>query len=651
MDDQKRIENLEWAVRRLTEEVTALRAQVGAPAPARTPVAAPASADPLASSSTPRVEEPTRAAAGTRKYDRRSGSERRGAAPRPPAPDEAARAAGGWSLPTMDVEGLVGRYGALALAALTILLGVGAFISWAVDHVRLGPEARVALGALAAAAVATLGFRLRSRGARSYGNALLALALALVHLVAWGAGPYLHLIPDEAALAVSDIAAVALAILALREREQALFVVGLGGALVAPFVFGNADANVWALLAYGLTVRLAGARALASPGWIVARRVLGLGASAYALAALASVSTSEAPSLLLRHAPALFALLCAVGALAAAERRTGRALATGDVVTLLVVIVVMGSDDVLLRHLPGLALAGTLAAYAALARSEEESRHWPLSILLPLALLAAVVAPRNDPTELITGLIALSWTVAASLAALLDVGRARAGHLTTAGLTSAAAVALATADHGTALPIALAGHAALMGLLAWRLARQEPLAPAAVSLVGASVAAMTLLAARPLFAYLPFGTMESLAMATVAGAAALTAALAWKTPAPERAATTPVAVAFAILGVIVAFGWGRQELSGAFAPEVATFLLVGYYASVGTGALLVGRWRGLALARRAGLALAIFAALKALLEASDLQQAALRIGSYLLVGGFLLAVAYWYRGAGEQRAV
>jgi hypothetical protein len=46
------------------------------------------------------------------------------------------------------------------------------------------------------------------------------------------------------------------------------------------------------------------------------------------------------------------------------------------------------------------------------------------------------------------------------------------------------------------------------------------------------------------------------------------------------------------------------------------------------------------------LALAIFAALKAIAEASSLV-IGLRVGSYLLAGAFLLAVAYWYRDRGE----
>ena len=54
------------------------------------------------------------------------------------------------------------------------------------------------------------------------------------------------------------------------------------------------------------------------------------------------------------------------------------------------------------------------------------------------------------------------------------------------------------------------------------------------------------------------------------------------------------------------------------------------------------RRRRIPLLRHVGLALAIFAALKAIGEASSLA-IGIRVGSYFLAGLYLLAVAYWYR--------
>ena len=65
--------------------------------------------------------EADRREAERRTTERRSGAERR----------------------NLDLESLVGRYGTLALASLTILLGAGAFLSWAIAHGKIGPGVRV----------------------------------------------------------------------------------------------------------------------------------------------------------------------------------------------------------------------------------------------------------------------------------------------------------------------------------------------------------------------------------------------------------------------------------------------------------------------------------------------------------------------------
>ena len=106
--------------------------------------------------------------------------------------------------------------------------------------------------------------------------------------------------------------------------------------------------------------------------------------------------------------------------------------------------------------------------------------------------------------------------------------------------------------------------------------------------------------------------------------------------------TTETRTAIRLAGSGVTFFWGNSELSHAYSADVATFLLILYYAAVGVASIFVGRAREIRALRHVGLGLAIFAALKAIAEASSLA-IGLRVGSYLLAGVFLLAVAYWYR--------
>jgi hypothetical protein len=97
-----------------------------------------------------------------------------------------------------------------------------------------------------------------------------------------------------------------------------------------------------------------------------------------------------------------------------------------------------------------------------------------------------------------------------------------------------------------------------------------------------------------------------------------------------------------LAGSGITFFWGSSELGRAYSADISTFLLILYYAVVGVTAIFVGRARGIRVLRHVGLGLAIFAALKAIAEASSLA-IGIRVGSYFLAGLFLLAVAYWYR--------
>ena len=583
--------------------------------------------------------------------------------------------------PALDLEGLVGRYGTIALAALTIVMGVGAFLSWAVQHVRIGPAVRVALGGALAAAIAVTGLWLRARarredvGSRRFGNVLLGLALALVQVDAWGAGPYLRVVPPNVALAVAALASAALAVLALWEGEETLFAVGLGGALLAPFVTSTGGGSVPALLTYGW-VALAGACAalggtlLAPEGrsrpWTVARRLAALGVVAYVVAGLAAPTYARPATLLLVVAPALFALAVAWTALLLAGAMHRAEIARAALLGALVAIFARAADDALngarvftvtspAGAAVALAFVGAATAFAAAwaARAEDDdTRVFLWATLLPSAFLIAALSAMPNTRGVVAAGVCLAWTVLGFGAARALGGSdyeesRRAYPLVVAGWSSAAAVLLALSQREALAASALAAHGALWAFFAARERSRLTLLPAATSVMMAVWWVAALLDHRLPYAYTPFMTRASLAaLAAVLGVAALGAAAVrgdWRPPLPvanrRRAAVALTATA--------AFLWGNAELAHAFSPDLATFLLIGYYAATGVVTILVGRRRTLAGARRVGLALAVFAALKALAQASGLTSVGLRVGSYLLVGLFLLRVAYRYRATGE----
>ncbi len=590
-----------------------------------------------------------------------------------------------------ELEALVGRYGTLALAVLLILMGLGAFLTWAIAAVTLTPAARVALGAAGAAALAIAGWRLRSRadaganGTRRFGDVLLALALAAAHVVAWGAGPTLGLLPPSAALLVAALASGALALLAWRERDQALYIVGVGGALAAPFVTGADTGHAIALATYGWVVLGAGAVALPhAPAlygaprpsrWTLAARVLGVGGALVAAAllreatqipALASAAGASPAWHPRRELPVLFALACAAVPLALPRgwRRPGVALMhlTTTLGAILTLALSTGVGEPALAAYALVATLGALAAVGAVVPAEQAAGRTAQrdallgGLLLPLGLLVASLVALRDPTSAAGALLAGGWTAASATAAFLAARRADAAssplpgvHAATAGLAAAAVPLLALDGRRVTLVLALAAHAVAFAQLVGPIRRSIVALPSLASLGLAAAGAATLLRQRPAYGYTPFLTSASLAAAAVVVAMA---ALAWRVRRHgAEAFARGERTALAALPAVGALLWGREELARVGSPELSTFLLVGYFAAAGVAALGVGRARRVAGARQVGLALAIYAAFKALAQASELQSVGLRVGSYLLVGAFLLAVGYWYRSAGERAPV
>ena len=627
----ERLELLERAVGELAREVRALKAAVER-IEANQGMRAP---DPIATAApsvvTPRAPE-QRSAPPPPRDERRSDQERRG----------------------IDFESLIGRYGTLALASLTILMGAGAFLRWAIANGKIGPEMRVVLGAVGAAALAMVGWRLRARGAQRFGSTLIALALALVHVDAWGAGPYLALVPTWLALGVAAAASIAVAALAWFGDEEALFSVGVGGALIAPFVTSRSAGSAILLLVYGYVVLASGLAALRGRTWRVALFVTTIGCWLYTAAATGATST-VIQTARLRDAPALFALAIAWTAIVVTRGAWGARIARSAIAALFGALAVVVVDDNTASDVLVLAVVGTLTAYAAvhIGGADEAAASRPrqplfTAAVLPLALGALAVDAAPD-TAAARALVAVGWTVMAMAAAWLQP-TARATHVMVAGVASGAAIFLAFDSITVEASIALAAHAAA---LAWLLRRERTKLlgiPIAASLTISTLWSFTLLERRIAYEYTPFLTAASLAAAAVAAAWLVTSWNAARVQLVDGGrGTLETRTAVRLAGAVVTFLWGHEELSRAYSADVSTFLTILYYAVVGVVAIFVGRARGIKLLRHVGLALAIFAALEAISEASSLA-IGIRVGSYLLAGLFLLAVAYWYRDKDSARA-
>ncbi len=681
----------------------------------------------------------------------------------------------------LDLEHLAGRYGAIALAVVLIVMAAGALVSWAITHGLLGPWVRVSLGALLALAIAVTGWRLRARGSTQFGDVLLAIALAVVHVVAWGAGPRLALVPSWVALAAADAASLALAALALREEQQVLFCAGFGGALIAPFVTATGEPHYAVLAAYGVILLAAAIGAIGPRAWWKAVALVLTGVVLYTVSV--SGFHSDTPWIS-REFTAGFAGLIALIALAR-ERKPVRPWIALFAVTVMAVAITSSRGDatadshlrafLVAADVPLAALSGTALLFAAAHFLERDERLgvWILAIVVvPSRFLGAALSATGPVGGIVSGGLALAWALAWATAALAERERKRGILLAGSGLISMWAVMLVLDRDPAAIPPALAAHAILYAAVVKK--GQAPIALVATgaSLIVAFMTAATHIAALPGYSATPFLSIWSLGVACAVAGAFLSARVALDDPVRvlhdeigrkrlavlvasipafiwghlelQRAFSATVApflltvyyagcgvlaanagrragqerlqqlgIALGVTGFLIAtahlamldgftttpflalwslgaaiavgalsfslrfglperftvlgdefardraallltaglaFVWGHVELRRAFDPDASTFLLITYYAACGVLAIRSGRSGGERRVRQAGLSLSLFAAIYALERAWSVEQIALRVGSYLLVGLFLLGVAWWYRGGGSATA-
>jgi uncharacterized membrane protein len=546
------------------------------------------------------------------------------------------------------LESIVGRYGTLVLAAVVILMAVGALIKMAVANGLLTPDVRVAAGILAACAAALGGLYFRRRGDVRYGSVLLAIALAIVDLVAWGAGPRLHLVPTGVAIAVVDVAAIALAALSLVDQSEFLFVIAVAGALSAPFVTSTGGGTALALLLYGGAVLAGSLRSVRDTAWPRAFAVLCIGAIVYAAGAadLPVSTTWYGPYLI-----ALFSASCAVAALVGGQKawrsELPRAFLSVALIGESIRWKITTHPDIPVPVIVGLAFAAV--TYASLLVRGVPARFWTASALL-LPCLSLSMALSGMTTRAEEASVTALWAILAFVVSRME--RAAGDH-TRSGAHLLTGSVLGSLAIGTLLweqPLALVSGLAVWGIVMAFVCKDEtaplPLAGVALAVGGAALSAFDQLMSRGAFTYTPFATRSSAsALAASLGIGLAGGALSRGTGAARKIADRPVR-----LGMLVGFliVWGRMEVADAFNADLASFLLTSYYAACGVASIVAGRRLGIGRLRAAGLGLALFAAFKAVVEVTDISSVLLRVGAYAAVGVFLLGAGFLYRESGGE---
>ncbi len=564
----------------------------------------------------------------------------------------------------LDIERLLGRYGMLGIAVLAAAAAVGTFLSWAVNrgYLTLPPAARIVVGLLFAAGIGAWGFRLRQRE-RSFGSSLLGLALVVVLVCAYAAGPGLAVIPEWLAFAGAIAVSWALAIFARRESDEPLWCVAFGGAAIAPFVTSSGKGNIYGLVVYAASVLIAACYAIGPRPWNVAWRVFFAGATLLVTTG-ATVSRSHGLSgFLFALALPVVAALGGVLPFAMASRQRAAlrwlwvlAVAAGFAAPVgksLGPSVGGALFIVLIAWLVTLDWVSTVEQSSVFEANRRRTTmlDWIDAAILPLALALQTtyalreVVPIAVPYSIeVAALLLFAWrrplsaTRDAAIAALLIL-----------------AVAALYALHPEAPTVEVIGILAL-GLAALALHAARPsmtwVAGCVVLIVQAAGITTFALTGRPAYTTPPFATEASLAALCVTLALIV---ISYVRPLLMSAMDAVRSGRENDLGraiVIVApwawsFWWGFLELAMAFSKSTSTLLLVVYFAACAVFGVALGHRRQSGGVRKTGLALALLAAATAVYGATSFFVVGMRVLAYLVISAFLLGIAYWYRRPGS----
>jgi uncharacterized membrane protein len=175
--------------------------------------------------------------------------------PEPESPPVAPLPASGSEAAPGDHETLeteIGSRWLLYLGTATLVLGLSYFIKYAFENEWIPPALRVVLGAAAGLGLIVAGLRFASRGLPQFGQALVGGGLGTLYLSIYAAYHWYALIDRVPAFVTMIAVTVAGAILANRQRSQALALLSIAVGFLVPFLVGGETGSQVTLFTYDL---------------------------------------------------------------------------------------------------------------------------------------------------------------------------------------------------------------------------------------------------------------------------------------------------------------------------------------------------------------------------------------------------------------
>ena len=542
------------------------------------PPHAPQAPEPTEAAPSPRTPEPagTLGASGQRPMATTARAAREGepaayAPPtfnRPPPPNPFV------FLEHIDWERVLGRNWLAIIGAVTLVLGIGFFLKLSFDNNWIGDTGRVVLGASAGLALLAIGERARGRVPR-WSQAVTAGGASTLYLTIFAAYALYELIlPEAAFLLLGALVAVA-GLLALRYNAMVIGILGIVGAFIAPVLLGEDLPDPRLALPYILIVDLGILWIAVLRKWRVFLFLSWIGSYGVFVLGLARFPDQDAV-LMQAGLTGIFLIFAAATTLFHILWRAmpkqfdmGLVAANASAYFLLSLSILGDHSDWYGPLAFGLALFYGLIALGAARRPGAPPQLG--FITLPAALVFLTIA---FPLQFDGALVSLSWG-------------AQGATLVWAGFA--------------------------LGRPSTRYFGLGTLALAVLSLAGVSIQSIPL-------DFVPILNRQFVSMAFVAVAMAVAAFLYWRRQSEIEKWEWFMPWALSIGANILALGTLSYEAFNIFRDlehnhglathEAANGILLSYtsiWATYGTGLLGVALWRGMHLARLAGMGLAGFA--------------------------------------------
>ncbi len=140
----------------------------------------------------------------------------------------------------------------LRLGVLILVMGMGFFLKYSIDHDYIGPLGRVGLSILAGVGMVAFGTQLLGKTFHTLGLGMIGAGIATLYFAAFAAFNFYHLIDAGVAFALMALITVCSGVLAVRFNSMLVAILGILGGYGTPVMLSTGVVNFPGLFSYEL---------------------------------------------------------------------------------------------------------------------------------------------------------------------------------------------------------------------------------------------------------------------------------------------------------------------------------------------------------------------------------------------------------------